>query len=98
VVWIVAAVAAAAFVIIVIYMIFTSVKERQKLDADEETASDGQSVREQSDEQIIADNLIIEGEFRDGDKDDENQSDSVTQTEKPESMVFFKEDQADNNK
>lgn len=98
VVWIVAAVAAAAFVIIVIYMIFTSVKERQKLDADEETASDGQSVREQSDEQIVADNIIIEGERPDGGKDNENQSDSVEQTDKPESTVFLKEDQADNER
>ena len=79
-------------------MIFTSVKERQKLDADEETASDGQSVREQSDEQIGTDNIIIEGERPDGGKDDENQSDSVEQTDKPESTVFLKEDQADNER
>lgn len=97
-VWVVAGVAAAAFVIIVIYMIFTSVKERQKLDSDGETAADGQSVREQSDEQIGTDNIIIEGERPDGGKDDENQADSVAQTEKPEPTVFLKEDQADNER
>ena len=97
-VWVVAGVAAAAFVIIVIYMIFTSVKERQKLDSDGETAADGQSVREQSDEQIGTDNIIIEGERPDGGKDNENQSDSVAQTEKPEPTVFLKEDQADNER
>ena len=98
VIWVVAGVAAAAFVIIVVYMIFTGVKEQQKIDADGETVADGQRAREQSDEQIVADNIIIEGERPDGGKDDENQSDSVEQTDKPESTVFLKEDQADNER
>lgn len=96
VVWIIAGVAAAGFVIVVVCMIFAGTKEEQRIDVDGETAADGQCVSEQCDEQIISPDLINEGERQDGDKDNENRSDFDAQAEKTGSTVVSDEDQADN--